>query len=227
MNELRFGKVMESAQIGRMRLRNRFVMPSMVTNFAAVDGAVTERIMAYHQARAKGGVGLIIVEATYIHPSAKGFRNQLGIYKDELVPGLRKLTDAVHRYGAKIAVQLYHAGRQTTSTVTGMSIVAPSPIPCPIKQEMPKELSIGEIKELAETFGRAARRAKEAGFDAIEIHGAHGYLLNQFLSPYSNKRTDEYGGTLANRMQFPLEVLRSIRDAVGVYFPIIYRLSAE
>lgn len=227
MNALKFEKVLETTQIGKMKLRNRFVMPPMVTNFASADGAVTERFKAYHQARAKGGVGLIIVEAAYIHQSAKGFQNQLGIYKDELVSGLKSLTEAVHQYGAKIAVQLYHAGRQTTSKVTGMSVVAPSPIPCPVKQEMPKELSIDEINELLESFGQAARRAKEAGFDAIELHGGHGYLLNQFLSPYSNQRTDEYGGTFENRMRFSLEVLRRIRGAVGPDFPIIYRMSAE
>lgn len=202
-------------------------MPSMVTNYANSDGSINERIKAYHQTRAKGGVGLITVEAAYVHQSGKGFRNQVGIYKDELIPGLKSLTEAVHSYGAKISIQLYHAGRQTTSKVTGMSVVAPSPIPCPVKQEMPKELSIDEIKELVEAFGQAARRAKEAGFDAIEIHGAHGYLLNQFLSPYSNKRTDEYGGNFKNRMRFPLEVIRRVRDEVGDNFPIVYRMSAE
>ncbi|WP_234970227.1 oxidoreductase [Carboxydothermus pertinax] len=227
MSEVIFEKLLEPIQIGPMKLRNRIVMPSMVTNFAAADGAVTERFKAYHQTRAKGGVGLIIVEASYVHPTGKGFKNQLGIYKDELVPGLRKLTEAVHFYGAKIAVQLYHAGRQTTSKVTGMNVVAPSPIPCPVKQEMPEELSKEEIKELIEAFGQAARRAKEAGFDAVEIHGAHGYLLNQFLSPYSNKRTDEYGGNLENRLRFPIEVIKKVREEVGEDFPIIYRMSAE
>ncbi|QNB47804.1 FAD-dependent oxidoreductase [Thermanaerosceptrum fracticalcis] len=227
MNAFTFEKILEPIQIGPMKVRNRIVMPPMVTNYAATDGAVTERFKAYHQARAKGGVGFIIVEAAYVQPNGKGFQNQVGIYKDELISGLRNLTDAVHSYGAKIAVQLYHAGRQTTSKVTGMSIVAPSPIPCPVKQEMPKELSLEEIKELVEAFGQAARRAKEAGFDAVEIHGGHGYLVNQFLSPYSNKRTDEYGGTFENRMKFPLEVIQRIRKEVGESFPIIYRMSAE
>jgi len=222
-----FKKVLEPIQIGQIEVRNRFIMPSMVTNYANSDGSINERIKAYHQTRAKGGVGLITVEAAYVHQSGKGFRNQVGIYKDELIPGLKSLTEAVHSYGAKISIQLYHAGRQTTSKVTGMSVVAPSPIPCPVKQEMPKELSIDEIKELVEAFGQAARRAKEAGFDAIEIHGAHGYLLNQFLSPYSNKRTDEYGGNFKNRMRFPLEVIRRVRDEVGDNFPIVYRMSAE
>ncbi|WP_425057867.1 NADH oxidase [Sporomusa carbonis] len=227
MNAFTFDKILKPIQIGPMKVRNRIVMPPMVTNYAASDGAVTERFKAYHQARAKGGVGLIIVEAAYVQVNGKGFQNQVGIHKDELISGLRNLTDAVHSYGAKIAVQLYHAGRQTTSKVTGMSVVAPSPIPCPVKQEMPKELSVDEIKELVEAFGQAARRAKEAGFDAIEIHAGHGYLVNQFLSPYSNKRTDEYGGTCENRMRFPLEVIRRVREEVGESFPMIYRMSAE
>jgi 2,4-dienoyl-CoA reductase-like NADH-dependent reductase (Old Yellow Enzyme family)/thioredoxin reductase len=227
MSIFTFQKVLEPIQIGQMEVRNRFVMPSMVTNYANSDGSINERIKAYHQTRAKGGIGLIIVEAAYVHQSGKGFKNQVGIHKDELIPGLKSLTDTVHSYGAKIAIQLYHAGRQTTSKVTGMNVVAPSPIPCPVKQDMPKELSIDEIKELVEAFGRAARRAKEAGFDAIEIHGAHGYLLNQFLSPYSNKRIDEYGGTLENRLKFCLEVIRRVREEVGENFPIIYRMSAQ
>jgi 2,4-dienoyl-CoA reductase-like NADH-dependent reductase (Old Yellow Enzyme family)/thioredoxin reductase len=227
MNESKFGKLLSPVQIGTMKLRNRIVMPPMVTNYATNDGAVTKRLKAYHETRAKDGVGLIIVEASYVHPSGKGFTNEVGIYKDELISGLKELTEAVHRHGAKIAIQLYHAGRQTTSKVTGMSIVAPSSIPCPVEQEMPKELSVDEIKELIEAFGQAARRAKEAGFDAVEIHGAHGYLLNQFLSPYSNKRTDEYGGIFENRMRFPLEVVKKVREEVGTDFPVIYRMSAE
>jgi len=222
-----FQKVLEPIPIGPMKVKNRFVMSPMVTNYADSDGAVNERFRAYHQTRAKGGVGLITVEATYVHPGGKGFQNQLGIYKDELIPGLKSLTEAVHGCGAKIAVQLYHAGRQTTSKVTGMSVVAPSPIPCPVKQEMPRELSLDEITELVEAFGQAARRAKEAGFDAVEIHGAHGYLLNQFLSPYSNKRTDEYGGAFENRMRFPLEVVQKVREEVGEDLAVVYRMSAE
>lgn len=227
MDEFKFEKVLEPIRIGSMELRNRFVMPPMVTNYAAEDGSVTERLKWYHQTRAKGGVGLIIVEASYVDHAAKGFSHELGIHKDELIPGLRSLTNAVHRYGAQIAIQLYHAGRQTTSDVSGTSVVAPSAIPCPVKQEMPKELTVAEIKQIVGDFRQAARRAKEAGFDAVEIHGAHGYLLDQFLSPYSNKRTDEYGGTFAHRMRFPLEVIQNVREEVGEDFPIIFRMSAD
>lgn len=227
MSKWKFEKVLEPLKIGSMEVRNRFVMPPMVTNYAASDGSVTDRIIDYHEARAKGGVGLIIVEAIYVHQTGKGFSNELGIDRDELIPGLRKLVNTAHHHGAKIACQLYHAGRQTSSDVTRMKLVAPSPIPCPVKQEIPKQLSTLEIKGLIEEFRHAARRAKQAGFDAVEIHGAHGYLLNQFLSAYSNKRQDEYGGSFENRMRFPLEVVNSVREEVGMDFPIIYRLSAE
>lgn len=226
MEQARFSKVLEPISIGSMQQRNRFVMPPMVTNYADEKGAVTERLKRYLQARARGGAALIMTEAVYVSQAAKGFQNQLGIHKDELIPGLKELTDSVHPYGAKIAAQLYHAGRQTNSSVTGLAVVAPSRIPCPVKQEMPTELTVAEIKEIVSDFRQAARRAKEAGFDAAEIHGAHGYLLNQFFSPYSNKRTDEYGGSYENRMRFPLEVVKSVREEVGEDFPILYRLSS-
>ncbi|MGI9951681.1 FAD-dependent oxidoreductase [Moorellaceae bacterium AZ2] len=214
-------------KIGRLELKNRMIMAPMVTNYAYHDGSVTDRLVAYHAERARGGVGLIIVEAAYVHPSGKGFTNELGIYSDRLIPGLRRLVDAVRAQGARIAVQLYHGGRQTRSSVTGQPLLAPSPIPDPTVGETPKELTKEEIGRLVEAFAAAALRAKRAGFDAVEIHGAHGYLLNQFLSPYSNKRDDEYGGSLENRMRFPLEVVRAVRRAVGVDYPLFYRLSAD
>lgn len=214
-------------RIGNMELRNRMVMAPMVTNYAYEDGSVTGRLRAYHEERAKGGVGLIIVEASYVHSSGKGFQNEVGMCSDKHIPGLRSLADVVHVHGAKIAIQLYHGGRQTTSNVTGQPIVAPSPIPDPTKGETPKELSKDEIAGLVRAFAEAARRAKAAGFDAVEVHGAHGYLINEFLSPYSNRRTDEYGGSLDNRMRFPLEVVRAVRQAVGPGFPVLYRMSAD
>lgn len=214
-------------KIGNLELKNRMIMAPMVANYAYEDGSVSERLRAYHVRRAKGGVALITVEASYVHPSGKGFQNEVGIYSDRLIPGLRSLVDAVHSHGARISVQLFHAGRQTKSSVTGQPIVAPSPVADPTEPEIPRELSKDEIANLVKAFGEAARRAKEAGFDAVEVHGAHGYLLNQFLSPYSNKRTDEYGGSLENRMRFPLEVVRAVREAVGSDFPIVYRMSAD
>lgn len=227
MTNVKFKKVLEPGKIGNLELKNRFVMAPMVTNYCDYDGCVTERFKAYHEARAKGGVGMIIIEATYVTPSGRGFPNEVGISKDSHIKGLRELTDTVHKYGTKIATQLYHGGRQTHAAVTGQTPVAPSSIACPVCQEVPDELTVEEIKEIVEAFGQGARRAKEAGFDAIELHGAHGYLLNQFLSPYSNKRTDEYGGSFENRMRMPLEILKVTRESVGADFPIIYRLTSE
>ncbi|MGE5583936.1 MAG: FAD-dependent oxidoreductase [Bacillota bacterium] len=222
-----FPNLTSPTKIGNMDLRNRMAMPPMVTNYAYEDGSVTDRLRAYHAERARGGVGLIIVEASYVHPSGKGFQNEVGIYSDKLIRGLRSLVDAVHAHGAKIAIQLYHGGRQTASDVTGEPLLAPSPIPDPTKGETPKEMSKDEIAMMVRAFGEAARRAKAAGFDAVEVHGAHGYLIDEFLSPYANKRTDEYGGPLENRLRFALEVVRAVRQAVGPDFPVLYRMSAD
>ncbi len=199
----------------------------MVTDYAYEDGAVTDRFRAYHVERAKGGVGLIIVEASYLLIGGRGFQNQLGIHSDKLIAGLRSLTDAVHAHGAKIAIQLYHAGRQTTSAATGEPIVAPSPIKDPTEPETPRELSRDEIAGIVRAFAEAARRAKAAGFDAVEIHGAHGYLVSEFMTAYANKRTDEYGGSLENRLRFPIEIVRAVRQAVGPDYAILFRMNGD
>jgi len=222
-----FEKLFEPIKIGTMEVKNRFVMAPMITNYAASDGSVTDRFKAYHKARAKGGVGLIIVEATFVHLSGKGFSNELGIDKDALVGKLTEVTDTAHEHGAKIALQLYHSGRQSHSAVTGGPLFAPSPLACPVCGETPLEMTKQDIEDMITAFGEGARRAKAAGFDAVEIHGAHGYLVGQFLSPYSNKRTDEYGGSFENRARFPLEVLAKVRNAVGKDYPVLYRLSSE
>jgi len=222
----KFRRLFEPVTIGTMQVKNRFVMAPMVTNYCTGDGSVTKRLKAYHEARARGGVGLIVVEATYVHPSGKGFSNEIGIYSDDLIEGLQGLADAVHQHGAKIAVQLFHSGRQSYTTVTGAPLLAPSPIPCPVCREIPMEMSRDDIDEMIAAFASGARRAQAAGIDAIEIHGAHGYLINQFLSPYSNERTDEYGGSIENRARFPLAVLQKIKDTVGNDYPVIYRMSS-
>jgi 2,4-dienoyl-CoA reductase-like NADH-dependent reductase (Old Yellow Enzyme family)/thioredoxin reductase len=214
-------------QIANMELRNRMVMPPMISNFGYEDGSVTDTFRAYHEARAKGGVGLIIIEASHVHPLGKGFPNEVAIFSDRFIPGLRSLTDAVHAHGAKIAVQLFHAGRQTTSKVTGHPPLAPSPVTAPVTGELPMEMTKDQIAGLIEDYGKAATRAKAAGFDAVEVHCAHGYLLCEFLSPHTNKRMDEYGGTLENRMRFPLEVIRVVRQAVGPEYPVLARISAD
>jgi 2,4-dienoyl-CoA reductase-like NADH-dependent reductase (Old Yellow Enzyme family)/thioredoxin reductase len=213
---------------GSLRLKNRFVVPPMATNLATEDGVVTQALIDYWTARAKAGWGLLIVEFTAIDPVGRVGPCHPVLWDDKYIEGLARLTAAVHRHDAKIAIQLSHAGRQTLrSVLEGAQPVAPSPIPCPLDKEMPRELTSGEISEIIEKFGDAARRAREAGFDAVEIHGAHGYLIAQFMSAYSNKRTDGFGGGLHNRMKFPLEIIRNIKHKAGSDFPLLFRISGE
>lgn len=219
--------LLERLVVKDMILRNRIVMPPMVTNLASINGEVTERAKTYYSERARGGAALIIIEMSYPHPTGKGFPCMLGVYSDALIPGLNELAEAIKSHGACAALQIGHAGRQTSSDISGHEIVAPSAIPPRGSEEIPKELSIEDIHEIARAFGRAASRAKRAGFDAVEIHGSHGYLLNQFLSPYTNKRTDAYGGNLENRLRFPLEVIKEVKLEVGETYPLIFRLCAN
>jgi 2,4-dienoyl-CoA reductase-like NADH-dependent reductase (Old Yellow Enzyme family) len=162
-------------------------------------------------------------------PVGRGHIRQLGIYDDKLIPGLRRLTDAVHAFGAKVASEPMSCGRETSSYITGFQPYGASNVPCKVLAggEDPRELTVAEIKGLVEGFGEAARRSLEAGFDLIEIHGAHGYIINQFLSPFTNKRTDEYGGSLEKRMRFPLEVVARVREVVGDTVPLAYRMSGD
>jgi len=223
-----FPRLFSPIKLGSMELKNRFVIPPMATNLANKDGTVSQALIDYWVARAKGGWGLLIVEFTAIDPLGKVGLCHPCLWSDKYIDGLRKLTDAVHKYGGKIAVQLGHTGRQTTrEIIAGAQPVSASPIPCPMDREMPRELPLEEIYELIEKFGDAAVRARDARFDAIEIHGAHGYLLAQFMSEYTNKRIDEFGGSLHNRMRFPIEVIHNVRRKIGRAFPLIFRISAE
>jgi len=212
--------------IHTMTLKNRVVMPPMCTDYATIGGAVNDRLIEYYATRARGGVGLIDVEFSYVHPAGKVFEHMLGIYDDKLIPGLRRLTDAIHQGGAKVIVQIAHGGRRGHSDITGATIVGPSSIPR-LNGETPKELSPAEIEDLIQAFILAARRAKKAGFDGVMIHMAHAYLLQQFLSPFSNVRTDRYGGDLEGRARFPLEVVKGVRREVGKDYPITCRLCGD
>ncbi len=214
-------------RIGSMTVKNRLVMPPMVRNYGDGKGLVTKRYIDHIASIAKGGVGTLILEASYVSPEGRGFENELSIHSDASIPGFKKLAAIAHAEDAKIGVQLIHGGRQASSKVTGLTIVAPSAIPDPTVQETPHELTIAEIQQLVEAFGAAAGRAKKAHLDFVEIHGAHGYLITQFLSPFSNKRTDTYGGTPTKRMQFLREVYASVRKTVGPDFPILVRLSGD
>jgi 2,4-dienoyl-CoA reductase-like NADH-dependent reductase (Old Yellow Enzyme family)/thioredoxin reductase len=223
----RFENLFSPFQIGKLEFKNRIVMPSMATNFAEEDGSVNERHIAYYLRRTRGGVGYITSEHTGVLRQGRASPNMTLIDSDQQIPPFKKLVEAVHKEGGKIVIQINHAGRQTFSAITGSPIVAPSAIPCPVRMEMPKELSHEEIQRIIEAFGEAALRVKETGADGVEIHMAHGYLINQFLSPFSNKREDEYGGDADRRMKMALEVLRMVRNKVGGDFPVLCRLSAD
>jgi 2,4-dienoyl-CoA reductase-like NADH-dependent reductase (Old Yellow Enzyme family)/thioredoxin reductase len=212
-------------ELGSMTLKNRMVMPPMVVSYATLDGYTTDRNIAYYEARAKGGAGLIIQEATYIHPLGQILGNEQGISDDKYIPGLKKLTQAIHRYGAKIAVQLIHGGR-AAYLPEGVQPLGPSPIAAPGKA-LPKELTVGEIAEIVQYFAEAAVRAKQAGYDGIEIHAAHNYLIDQFISPASNHRNDKYGGSVENRTRFLVEIIRTVRESVGDGFPVWCRMNGK
>src|SRR3989304_1736786 len=197
-------------------------MAPMEKNLALPTGAVTQRYIDYCEARAEGGAGLIMLESMYVHPAGMGPRSQPGLHDDELVPGSRRLVDPCHRHGALVGAEIYFAGRETSSPVTLTQPVAPSAVPCTAVAggETPRILTIPEIRDLVDVFAAAAVRAVASGFDVIEIHGAHGYLIGQFLSPFSNRRDDEYGGDFVRRLRFPLEVIRAVRAAVGPDVPL-------
>jgi 2,4-dienoyl-CoA reductase-like NADH-dependent reductase (Old Yellow Enzyme family)/thioredoxin reductase len=210
-----------------LEIKNRIVMPPMATNYASPEGFATERLIAYYVERARGGVGYITVEHTGILQQGKAHSNMLLISSDEHASRIKTMIDAVHHAGGKIVVQINHAGRQTSSAVTGSPIVGPSPISCPTLDEVPRELSVGEIEQIIEAFTLAAQRVKNAGADGVELHMAHGYLICSFLSPFSNRRTDQYGGDVQGRARLAREVLKSVRKRVGPDFPIICRLSGD
>ena len=211
----------------KLKLKNRIVMPPMANDLSSGAGEVTEKHIKHYQARAQAGVGLIIVEHSYIMPSGKMTKKQLGIYKDELTGGLRSLAGAIREAGAASAIQLTHAGANTTAAVCGCQPVGPSDVPVPSRDEIPRPLDTAEIGEIVEAYAQAARRAVEAGFDAIEIHGAHGFLLCEFVSPLMNRRADEYGGSTENRLRLPLEVIAAVRRQTGPDYPLFYRFGAS
>ena len=231
----RLRRIFEPASIGQMKLKNRIVMPPMGTNYAEAGGAVSQRMLDYYEARARGGVGLIIVEGsapsvrcvTYPQPSPS---HQASLGDDKSVPGWRKLTDAAHKHNAKIAIQIMHA----TLENWGGKIVQVSPSPVVVPSRFmgnlvgpPHELTVDEIAERVEWFAAAAKRAKEAGFDGVEIHGAHQYIVSAFLSSATNQRTDKYGGSVENKARFLTEILWAVRREVGPDFPVWVRFNAQ
>ncbi|WP_054935811.1 NADH:flavin oxidoreductase [Moorella stamsii (nom. illeg.)] len=228
------------------------ITPEMLEHYtfrarAYHGGSTCDTVQKFAGADTRAGVGLIIVEHAYISEEGQAHPKQLGIYHDRLLPGLTKLAAKIHSEGAIAGIQINHAGARVLENA-----VAPSCIPLPFLprrsrlvsqhqedraaiavascnpyEELPHELTVEEIKGLTEKFALAAARAKKAGFDLVEIHSAHGYLLNQFLSPLTNHRRDAYGGSLENRLRFPLEVVRAVREALGPAYPVFYRLGAD
>ena len=224
---MNFPHLFSPITINGMTLKNRAVMPPMATGYANSDSTVSDRLVAYQSRRAQGGTGLIITEVCAVVPRGKGFPNELGVWSDEFIPGLAKIPAELHRWGAKAALQLHHAGRETFESAAGAIPEAPSAIPSAVLGQPCEAMSLERIAEVIDAFAKAAGRARQAGFDAVELHGAHGYLLNQFLSPFSNQREDQYGGSDENRMRFILEIIAAVRKVVGRDFPVWIRVSAD
>lgn len=223
----------EPFRLKDMELKNRLVMLPMATNFAAPEGYVSERLIDYFAERAKGGVGFIIIGGTTIDPAGRIFPTGLCLYHDDYIPGLRRLTEAIHSYGVKTAIQLIHGGRECSSKIIGTQPVAPSPIPPPMArlsdkslEERPRELTIEEIGGVIEKYAEAAGRAYEAGFDGVEVLCGHRTLPEQFLLSNSNQRHDKYGGAIENRARFICDMVTSIRKKAGKDFIISCRIPA-
>jgi 2,4-dienoyl-CoA reductase-like NADH-dependent reductase (Old Yellow Enzyme family)/thioredoxin reductase len=218
-----YEKFLSPAKIGSLELKNRCIFPPMGTAHVK-NSEIGDRTVNYHVRRVRGGCAMNILEISSVHitSSAPGTP---GIWDDRFLPGLTRLASAIKEAGGKSCIQLWHGGRQTSGKPYGGPPWAPSAIPCPLIQEMPHAMTTDEIHEVIESYGDAALRAKKAGFDAVELHGAHGYLINCFLNAYSNTRDDEYGGSFENRLRFGLEVIENVRSKVGAGYPLIMRMS--
>ena len=220
--------IFEPFTVRRMTMKNRIMMTPMGTNYGESSGEMSFLHINYYEQRAKGGVGLIMVEnASVDSPEGSNGTTQLRIDQDNYLPRLFKLTETVHQHGACIGIQINHAGASAQSKRTNMQPVSASDVPSKAGGEIPRPLSKDEIYRIVKKYGEAAKRAQIAGFDTVEIHGGHSYLLSQFLSPITNKRTDEFGGSLENRARFTRLVIEEVRKQVGPFFPIFLRVSAD
>ena len=218
-------RLLTPIDVGSIRLKNRIVMPAMHLLYTP-EGEVTDQLVAFYAERARGGAGLIIVGGCTIDEYSGG-ANMIGLDHDRFMPGLKRLAKEVHSSGALIGAQLYHAGRYAHSALIGRQAIAPSAITSRFTREEPREMTKEDIKKVIDNYAKAAARAKEAGFDVVEILGSAGYIISQFLSPITNKRTDEYGGNLENRMRFGLEVADAVRKAVGKDFTVFIRIAGN
>ncbi len=213
-------------KVGGMRVPNRFVRSATQDFLATDEGEVTDRQVNFYAQLAEGEIGLIISGHAFVQPSGKASPRQLAAYDDRFVDGLRRIAAAAHRFPSRVVLQIAHAGRQTKEKLCGCTPVSPSAVHDPVSKVMPRELSPAEISVLIGDFIEAARRAREAGFDGVQLHAAHGYLLNSFLSPHTNRRTDEWGGPIENRARVIVEILSGIRALTGRGFPVIVKLNS-
>jgi 2,4-dienoyl-CoA reductase-like NADH-dependent reductase (Old Yellow Enzyme family) len=200
--------LLEPIMIRNMRLNNRLVMPPMATGKALPGGFVSPEMLAYYKEKSSGGyIGLVIIEHSYISPEGKASERQLSVADDSAIPGLKELAEIIHGQGSKTVMQINHAGSSATAEIIGTKPVAPSAIDNPLRGSPPRELGKDEISKIVHAFAAAAMRVREAGFDGVELHSAHGFLLNQFFSPLTNGRKDEYGGEVINRIRIHMEIL--------------------
>lgn len=221
---MKFEAMFQPIQIGPVTVKNRFVVPPMGNNFANTDGTMSEQSVAYYRERAKGGFGLITIEATVVHKGAKGGPRKPCLYDDSTIESFKNVVDACHAEGAKVSVQLQNAGPEGNAKNAGAPITAATSIPAACGRDIPRELSTEEVYELVKGYGEAAKRAMKAGVDAVEIHMAHGYLVSTFLSPRTNKRVDEFGGCFENRMRFSRLIIEEIKKQTEGKIAVLARI---
>ncbi len=217
----------EPGRIGNMELKNRFVRSATVECLCTEEGGVTDAYLSAYERLAKGGVALILPGNYYVNQLGHAYPKQTVVDRDEVIDDLRKVVSVVHEHGAKIVAQLNHGGRQSDPKLIGTKPIGPSPVRDKMSFVKPRQMTEEEIEKTINDFGEGARRVKEAGFDGVQIHAAHGYLINQFLSAYTNRRKDQWGGSIENRMRFLVEVFQAMRSRVGPEYPILIKINAE
>lgn len=224
---MKYPKLFEKSKIGSLEIKNRIVMAPMGTGFANDDGTVNERVINYYEQRAKGGAGLIIVEAACVDDIySVPFKGQIRVSQDYYIESLKSLTQAIHKHGSKAVLQIHHAGSTSNPALAGCQPISPSDIPPAPGGNIPRPMTLEEIGQVQQKFIDAAVRCEKAGFDGVELHGAHSYLIAQFFSKYYNRRTDAYGGDFDNRMRFISEIIDGIQKALPSY-PLLVRISGD
>jgi 2,4-dienoyl-CoA reductase-like NADH-dependent reductase (Old Yellow Enzyme family) len=223
-----YSLLFDTVDLPQIKLKNRLVMAPMTTISGETDGSFSSQEIIYLSQRAEGGIGMIITPACYVHKSGHAFERQVGCHSDDMIPSLSRCAEAINKYGSASVLQTHHGGNAAKKALSGCQPLAPSAVQNRRgTSEMPAAMTEEDIGMLISSFARAAGRAKQAGFTGIEIHGANTYLLQQFFSPYTNKRDDRWGGSFENRIRFGCEVVKEIRAEVGRHYPIIYRISPE